>query len=56
MPLDVQAVAVFDENQLVFAVDGASEASRGLHDGKIELFQNQRRVLDRVAAEKMGKP
>ena len=56
MPLEVQAVAVFDENQKVFAVNSAPEANGSLRHGKTDFFRKKGSVLDGVVAKKMGKP
>ena len=39
MSVDVQAVAVLDEDKEIFMVNGTCENGRSLNDGEKDLFQ-----------------
>lgn len=56
MPLDAEAVAVFDENQKILAANIAPKTSRGLHDGEVGFAPRQGAVLCVVVTKKGGQP
>jgi hypothetical protein len=56
MPFHVQAVAVFDENQIIVAMNRAFEDGRSLNLGEVDFFHEQVWIRETVVAEEMGKP
>ena len=55
MTLDVEAVAMLDEDQKTLTANDAPETSGRLHDGEIAVSPRQGSVL-RVVAKKEDKP